>query len=431
MVTQPESPPPLPQDLEAEKCVLGAVLLKPALFDQAREILAPGDFTLAGHRSMFEYMGKLADGSKAIDLVTLAGALEDAGQLEACGGRPAISALIDGVPRLDNLEHYARRVKDKARARSILRLFDDVRRMVEQGEALDDVLAAASDAVDRVRGSDPSGKLRLRPLAECSHEPEPEPLLRRAGDRFGSVLAVGEVAVLSGAGKAGKSTLALQVALGAAGCPAPPDAWQEVLGLEVRSGPVAVVSFEDDLRRIYDRSRLIVDGAAESLHAVNARGFPLFGVREGEHIQARPRRLPAWFTLWAQLRCIKPRLVVVDPVGSAFLGNSASVEAVRAFIDALRSEAERAECGVLLIAHATKGGRGQEATASDPGQVAGSAAWSDAARAVMVLRENKLTLAHANYSDRFTVDLEPMQDGGRFLGFRVAASSGVDHGGLV
>lgn len=421
MVAQPESTPAPPlQDLEAEKCVMGAILLKADLIGQAREVLAPGDFYSPAHRTLYEHMGKLADASRPIDLVTLAGALEDAGQLEACGGRAAISALIDGVPRLANLESYARRVKDKARARSTLRLFDDGRRMVEQGEALEDVLAEVSDAVDLVRGSDPSGKLRLRPLAECSQEPEPVPLLRRDGDRFGSVLAVGEVAVLSGAGKAGKSTLALQVALGAAGCPGSPDAWQEVLGLEVRSGPVALVSFEDDLRRIYDRATLIGDAAPQSLHAVNARGFPLFGVREGEHIQARPRKLPAWFTLWAQLRRIRPRLVVIDPVGSAFLGNSASVEAVRAFIDALRSEAERAGCGVLLIAHATKGGRGQEATATDPGQVAGSAAWSDAARAVMVLRDNKLTLAHANYSDGFTVDLKPLQDGGRFRGFRVS-----------
>ena len=423
MVAHSDSESPIPQDTEAEQALLGAVLLDNTLFEQARSLgLEPLDFWSPAHRVIYESMAKLADAVQPLDFFTLCNAISDSGNLESVGGRSAVSALIDGGMKLANLESYVNIIKEKAKRRRIIKTAEAMKRQAaDPGADAEILLSVAADSLELARGD--VGGLQLRPVQECGTDPEPVPLIRRTGDRFGSVLAVGEVCILSGPGKVGKSTLARQITLGAASWAGRPDAWQEVAGLDVRGGPAALVTFEDSDRRTFNACRLLKDPIPAGLGVLQARGHPLFGVREGEHLQARPQRLPAWFQVWAQIRKAKARLVVVDPIGSAFLGNSASVEAARAFIDALRTEAERAECGILLIAHSTKDAR-KEGKAGDPGQVSGSAAFSDAARAVMVLAHDRLSLELGNYCRPFQVDLEPITEGGRFAGFREAEPNG-------
>src|SRR6516164_8016200 len=111
----------LPHNLEAERCVLGAIILDNSLVNQAIEILNREDFYLAGHRLIFEQMLSLTEQSKAIDFVTLTEELRNQGQLENMGGASFVSSLIDGVPRLANLEFYARIVEEKATLRNLIR----------------------------------------------------------------------------------------------------------------------------------------------------------------------------------------------------------------------------------------------------------------------------------------------------------------------
>lgn len=413
----------LPQDPESEQALLGAVLLDSAHLDAVRGELTPADFWSWAYREIFRAMLAVHDAGGPLDLEAVSRALEAADHLEAVGGRSAVSNLIDGAIRLANVRTYVARIRDKSQRRGLIRLGNDLaEQWAHEPGDVGELLARASERLDQLRAGG-GGGLRLRPVRDCAADPEPVPLIRRAGDRRGSVLAVGEVALLAGQGKVGKSTLARQLCVAAAACPGGLKAWKEVAGLEVAGGVSALVTFEDTDRRTFESCRLLEDPLPEGLGVMQARGHPLFGVREGEHLQARPQRLPAWFRAWAQIRQAKARLVVIDPVGSAFLGNSASVEAARAFIDALRTEAERAGCGVLLVAHSTKAARKEkEVDADDPGQVAGSAAFSDAARAVMVLAHERLSMLRGNYSQPFTVKLEPIRTAeGRFAGFREAA----------
>ncbi len=107
-----------PHNLEAERSVLGAILLDNEAFHPAIETLESGDFYQDGHRKIFARMVALSEERRAIDLVTLNEDLERAGELEAAGGTAYLSSLVDGVPRISNVLHYARIVQDKALGRS-------------------------------------------------------------------------------------------------------------------------------------------------------------------------------------------------------------------------------------------------------------------------------------------------------------------------
>src|SRR5919109_4113297 len=110
----------LPHNLEAERSVLGAILLHNDAFNLAAEAIDAHDFYRDAHRRIFDKMVKLAERGAAIDLVTLKEELARAGDLDEVGGPAYIAALVDGVPRSSNIEHYARIVKEKAVLRNLI-----------------------------------------------------------------------------------------------------------------------------------------------------------------------------------------------------------------------------------------------------------------------------------------------------------------------
>ena len=93
----------LPHNADAERTVLGAVLVDNAAFNSAAEILTRDDFYRESHRRIFEAMAALTERSQAIDLVTLKDELVRASALEAVGGAAYLGSLVDGVPRLTNV----------------------------------------------------------------------------------------------------------------------------------------------------------------------------------------------------------------------------------------------------------------------------------------------------------------------------------------
>lgn len=147
----------LPSNLEAERSILGAILLDNSLCNQAIELLKCEDFFLDAHRKIFDKMVALNERGMPIDLVTLRDELIRAGQFEQIGGASYLSSLIDGVPRTDSIEPYAKIVKQKAMLRRLImasnqiiaRCFDesdDPDTIVDQAEA-----AIFQIAEDRIR----------------------------------------------------------------------------------------------------------------------------------------------------------------------------------------------------------------------------------------------------------------------------------------
>jgi replicative DNA helicase len=148
---------PLPQNLDAERSVLGAILLDNHALNMAVEKLKPEDFFLDQHRRIFNQMIELGESQQAIDLVTLSDLLHRKGELESAGGAAYIAQLVDGVPRISHLEHYARIVKEKAVLRSLIHATHAIQQTaLEAEEDADAVLDRAESAIfqiaeDRVR----------------------------------------------------------------------------------------------------------------------------------------------------------------------------------------------------------------------------------------------------------------------------------------
>jgi replicative DNA helicase len=132
MATAPTIERSLPQNIEAERSVLGAILLDNHQLDAALDKLKPEDFFNNGHKRIFVQMIELRESHQAIDLITLNDQLVRKGELESIGGTAYLSSLVDGVPRVSNVEHYARIVKEKAMLRGVIHTTQAI-----QQEALD------------------------------------------------------------------------------------------------------------------------------------------------------------------------------------------------------------------------------------------------------------------------------------------------------
>src|SRR5580693_9139636 len=111
---------PLPNNLDAERSGLGAVLLDNNALNAAIENLRPEDFFLDQHRRVFLQMIALREEHQTIDRITLTEELHRHGDLESEGGAPYLASLADGMPKVSNIEHYARIVKEKALLRNLI-----------------------------------------------------------------------------------------------------------------------------------------------------------------------------------------------------------------------------------------------------------------------------------------------------------------------
>jgi replicative DNA helicase len=110
----------LPANLDAERFVLGSILLDDSYFIQTAGALQADDFSVEKHRRIFTRMAEIHERGERIDRVTVANELMNQGQLEACDGLTYLVSLDDGLPQTFNIESYIRIVKDKAILRKII-----------------------------------------------------------------------------------------------------------------------------------------------------------------------------------------------------------------------------------------------------------------------------------------------------------------------
>jgi replicative DNA helicase len=110
----------LPHNLEAERSVLGAILVHNDAFNTAAQVIDGRDFYRDAHRRIFDRMVALSERGEAIDFITLKEELSRGGDLEEVGGPAYVASLVDGVPRATNVEYYARIVKEKATLRNLI-----------------------------------------------------------------------------------------------------------------------------------------------------------------------------------------------------------------------------------------------------------------------------------------------------------------------
>lgn len=110
----------LPHNLDAERSVLGAILMQNDAFEEAARLVDQHDFYRSAHRLIFQAMANLRTKKRVIDLVTLREELTRTGDLDDVGGSAYITALSDGMPHSSHVEHYAAIVKEKSALRSLI-----------------------------------------------------------------------------------------------------------------------------------------------------------------------------------------------------------------------------------------------------------------------------------------------------------------------
>ena len=134
----------LPSNVDAERTILGAILLENQALSEAEEKLTPEDFSLDSHRRIYQRMTELGGEGRAVDLVTLANELAKYKEIESVGGVAYLASLTEGLPRRPIIEEYIRIVKDKSLLRQLMLICSAaIARAADQSETALDVLNAA------------------------------------------------------------------------------------------------------------------------------------------------------------------------------------------------------------------------------------------------------------------------------------------------
>ena len=138
----------MPASLDAERSILGAILLDNTVYSQAAEFLRPDDFSLDSHRRIYSRVMDLQETGRPVDLVTLTEELGRKKEVEAIGGVAYITSLTDGVPRRPNIEHYVRIVRDKALLRGLIHAANSaIGLAMDQASTADEILDAAESSI--------------------------------------------------------------------------------------------------------------------------------------------------------------------------------------------------------------------------------------------------------------------------------------------
>ena len=236
-----------------------------------------------------------------------------------------------------------------------------------------------------------------------------------------AVLAAGEIAILSGQGGVGKSTLTLNIAASMEDSKA--RCGLQARAVEGRRG-VMLISYEDSAARI---GRRLKDGGFDNsnLHMLN-KPLPLWKAG-ADAMRGESEPTAYWDKVFDAARDLRPALIVIDPASAALADvDTSQTGPVRQFLNALTDEAETLNAGILIVAHSTKAERERRGKPPGPGAIAGSAAWYDAIRGALYLdyeyedgsgealeTERRMTCIKASYGQPYwEVALQVDQDTG-------------------
>ncbi|HPP54928.1 MAG TPA: DnaB-like helicase N-terminal domain-containing protein, partial [Thermoguttaceae bacterium] len=109
-----------PHHLEAERGVLGSILLDPQMCDEVIPILRVEDFYSEAHRRLYRTLLEMRDNGQQIDVMLLTDRLRKNGDLEAVGGAQYIAEILQSVPVAAHAVYYANLVRDKATLRELI-----------------------------------------------------------------------------------------------------------------------------------------------------------------------------------------------------------------------------------------------------------------------------------------------------------------------
>ena len=218
-----------PQNVEAEKALLGAIILKPDAMHDVSVTVFPESFYADKHRNIFDAISKIFSKGDPIDLVSVVTKLKDMGVLERVGGAAYITELIEMVPAAGNATYYSEQVLNKSTLRNLIHAADDIAEIgYSDPESVDEALDQAEKKIFQATQAPSSQKFRpigssLQEAWERFEHLSANPEAKRgvpsgftAIDNLLSGFQKSDLVILAARPSMGKTTLALDIARNAA-----------------------------------------------------------------------------------------------------------------------------------------------------------------------------------------------------------------------
>jgi replicative DNA helicase len=219
----------LPANIDAEKVILGAVLLDNAAHAEAAEKIQADDFSLDSHNRIFLRMTDLINSQRPVDIVTLAEELAKNKEVESVGGVAYLASLTEGLPRRPVIEEYIKIVKDKALLRRLMAICSAaIARAADQSETALEVIGAAEAQLLEVSEKGVTGGLQSIEQVVAKSFGSIDNLYKQARevtglatdfielDRKTSGLQKGELIIIAARPSMGKTAFAINIAQNAA-----------------------------------------------------------------------------------------------------------------------------------------------------------------------------------------------------------------------
>ncbi len=152
-----------PANVDAERAVLGSILLKPDVCDDVALLIRAEDFADDAHQLLFRHLLELHDSGKRIDITIVLERLRTKGDLDRVGGAPSLAEIVQSVPHAAHAAHYGQIVRDKSMLRSLI-------------DASTDILRDAYDAIDEPRELVARAEAKIFSILEHRSSAEAKPI---------------------------------------------------------------------------------------------------------------------------------------------------------------------------------------------------------------------------------------------------------------
>jgi replicative DNA helicase len=230
--TTPESLRIPPHSTEAERSLLGGLMLDQRAWDQVADVITANDFYRNDHRIIFEAIGTLNERDQPADAVTVSEQLELEGNLVAAGGLDYLAHLVQDTPSAANIRAYAQIVRQRAMLRQLIQIGGDISASAHEteGRPVEELVELAEQKVFDIADSRQRSGQGFRPLKDVVSKTidRLDTLSRTEGNITGiptgfsemdaktAGLQRGDLIIVAGRPSMGKTSLAINIAENAA-----------------------------------------------------------------------------------------------------------------------------------------------------------------------------------------------------------------------
>ena len=214
-----------PQSTDAERALLGSIMLKPDGIHEVTDIVSADSFYIEKHRIIFRVMLDLVGSGNPIDLLSTANRLKELGELERAGGNSYLAELVSAVPTSANLKYYGEIVQKKGMMRALIEASSDIGELgYDEGRDIEDLLDSAEKRIYEVTSSPTLRKFvalrdtlgeaweRFDALHKGDHEMRGVPTGFASLDNLLAGFQRSDLIILAARPSMGKTALALDIA---------------------------------------------------------------------------------------------------------------------------------------------------------------------------------------------------------------------------